>query len=94
VNADVEHWDFGEDRWDLICLLYMGGAKNVDVLHRALRRGGVLVVEYAPGEQEKKGALASSFTQGWKVLRSEEVEARPDFGVAVAHVVRLVVEKE
>jgi hypothetical protein len=41
----MEDLDFGERRWDMILLSYVGGREMTDVFQRALKLGGVLVIE-------------------------------------------------
>jgi predicted O-methyltransferase YrrM len=41
----MEDFDFGERRWDLILLSYVGGREMPEVFERALKPGGVLVIE-------------------------------------------------
>jgi hypothetical protein len=41
----IEDLEFGESRRDLIVLSYVGGREMADVIQRALKPGGVLVIE-------------------------------------------------
>src|SRR6476646_7374483 len=41
----MEDYDFGQNRWDMILLSYVGGREFAAKLQRALKPGGVIVVE-------------------------------------------------
>jgi SAM-dependent methyltransferase len=105
IEANVDTWDFGTDRWDLIAFIYTGGVEAATVarVEQAIRKGGLVVVEYVPkggsvtGRSARHAAaapVASLFAkERWKVLRDEEVEDQPDFGKGRAMVRRFVAER-
>jgi SAM-dependent methyltransferase len=100
IVADVDHWDWGKGRWDLICLIYAGG-REVDKIRTALAPGGLVVIEFFMKEAVKDigidgfdpGELPLLFKDGFKVLRYDEVEEKPDWGPAKAKLVRFVAQK-
>ncbi len=91
INADVDSFDYGEDRWDLICFIYMGMPDQVDVLRKALRKGGLVVVEFAGDGAD--AVTPAGFKDGFRLLFDERVEGVPDFGKRKRQLVRLVAQK-
>jgi SAM-dependent methyltransferase len=94
----TEDFDFGERRWDLILLSYVGGRGMTDILQRALKPGGVLVIEGFHRDATKNGPiggavvfdtgeLPSLFPQ-LRVVRYEEPVADADFGQVKVRLVR------
>src|SRR5437867_1731101 len=55
-----EDFDFGERRWDLILLSYAGGREMPDVIQRALKPGGILVIEGAHRDATKSGNIGGA----------------------------------
>ena len=99
----VEDFDFGEKRWDLILLSYVGVRGDEAKLMRALKPGGVVVVEGFHRDATKgrsigggvvfdTGELVKLFT-GLRVVRYEEPVVTPDFGSGTMRVVRYCGEK-
>jgi 2-polyprenyl-3-methyl-5-hydroxy-6-metoxy-1,4-benzoquinol methylase len=99
----MEDFDFGERRWDLILLSYVGGRGMTDVLQRALKPGGVLVIEAFHRDATRSGSiggdvvfdtgeLPSLFPQ-FRVARYEEPIADADFGQVTVRVVRYCGER-
>ena len=96
----TEDFDFGERRWDLILLSYtVGGREIPNVLQKALKPGGVLIIEsflhdvtegatigFDPGELPKFYPLL-------RVVRYEEPLANPDFGTGKMRLVRYCAER-
>jgi ubiquinone/menaquinone biosynthesis C-methylase UbiE len=104
VNADLEKYDFGKDRWDLVTLIYAGD--NVDEVKRilpSLKKGGLFVCEYfhADSDAAKSGAggwatgkLAELFKDGFKIIRDDVVEDNADWaGQRKTKLVRFVAQK-
>lgn len=95
--ATIDGFDYGEDRWDLILLSYAGAGPSVERLERALKPGGILVVEAfhedalkslrIGGSLFKNGQLPHMFP-GLRTVRYEEPIAMPDFAARPARVVR------
>jgi len=102
IQADVDRWDLGTARWDLVTLIYAGdNAARIPAIQRSVRRGGLFVCEYfhADSAPAKAGAggwdtgeLATLFA-GWTILRDEVVEATADFTLRPQKLVRFVAQK-
>jgi SAM-dependent methyltransferase len=93
-----EKFDFGDKRWDLILISYAGGRGMTDPLQRALRPGGILVIEsfhhdatkgssIGEGVVFRTGELPNLFPE-LRVVRYEEPVVKADFGPNVTRVVR------
>ena len=100
---EMETFDFGEQRWDLILLSYVGGRDMTGVLQRALKPGGVLVVEAFHRDATKgrsiggdvvfdTGELPALYKQ-LRVVRYEEPMAIGDFGQQKVRLVRYCGER-
>jgi SAM-dependent methyltransferase len=99
----TEDFDFGERRWDLILLSYVGGRGTTDVLQRALKPGGVLVIEGFHRDATKSGPIGGAvvFDTGelpplfpqLRVVRYEEPVADADFGQIKVRLVRYCGER-
>jgi SAM-dependent methyltransferase len=105
-NAEIkgmEDFDFGERRWDMIVLSYVGGREMTDVLQRSLKPGGVLVIEAFHRDATKNGSIGGAvvFDTGelpalypqLRVVRYEEPMAIADFGQNKERVVRYCGER-
>jgi SAM-dependent methyltransferase len=98
-----EDFDFGESRWDLILLSYAGGREMPAVLEKALKPGGVLVIEAFHRDATKLGPIGGSvvFDTGelpviypqLRVVRYEEPLAIADFGLQKMRLVRYCAER-
>ena len=106
LNTEVkrmEDFDFGERRWDLILLSYVGGREMAEVLQRALKPGGVLVIEAFHRDATRDLTIGSArvFDTGelpglyrqLRVVRYEEPVNDADFGRARARLVRYCGER-
>jgi ketosteroid isomerase-like protein len=103
VSADIDTWDFGKDRWDLVTLIYAGDdAKLVDKIKPSLRKGGLFICEYfhADSDAAKAGAggwptgkLASLFASGYTILRDDVVDDTADYSLRKQKLVRFVAQK-
>ncbi len=104
VQADLDTWDLGTNKWDLVTLIYAGSdAKMVERIKPSLKKGGLFVCEYFSAESEvsKSGAggwgngeLAALFKDGYKILRDEIVEDNADWaGMRKTKLVRFVAQK-
>jgi SAM-dependent methyltransferase len=101
VTTD-EKFDFGENRWDLILLSYAGCAALAPTVERALKPGGILIVEAFHTDALKTmkiggslcstGELPHTF-QGLRTVRYEEPIAKPDWAPSAARVVRFYAVK-
>lgn len=102
IVGDADAFEMGTATYDLIALMYVGGAELSDRIKTALKPGGVVVVEYFHKDMEAQfhhpmgafgtGELEGLFS-GYKVLRSEVVEDMADFGEKKAKLVRFVAQK-
>lgn len=100
VIADIDEWDFGEDRFDLVTLIYAGDdAKWIHKIKASLRKGGLLVVEgwakVSPDSPRgfEQGQLARLF-DGFEILRDEIVEDAPDWAWDTGKLARFVARKK
>lgn len=98
VLASDEDFQFGEAQWDLITLIYVIEKRSVHRVRRALKPGGLVVIEAghksasgAPFEYESKELLR--IFEGFRILRYEEPVSVPDWGKEPIRLVRLVAEK-
>lgn len=99
----IEDFDFGYRRWDLILLCYVSDRDKEAVIQRALKPGGVLVIEGFHRDATKgnsigggvvfdTGQLPTLFPQ-LRVVRYEEPMADADFGSGKVRVVRYCGER-
>ena len=94
----MENFDFGERRWDLILLSYVGGRQITDKVQRALKPGGILVIEGFHRDATRDGPIGAGvvFDTGelpplfprLRVVRYEEPVAEADFGQIKVRLVR------
>jgi SAM-dependent methyltransferase len=99
----MEDFDFGDRRWDMIVLSYVGGREMTDALQRALKPGGVLVIEAFHRDATKGGPIGGAvvFDTGelpalypqLLVVRYEEPMAIADFGQKKERIVRYCGER-
>jgi hypothetical protein len=100
---EKSEFDFGENRWDLILISYAGGRGLTDRVQRALKPGGILLVEAFHRDATKgrcigggvvfdTGELPSLFS-GLRVIRYEEPVETADFGQERARLVRYCAAK-
>jgi len=105
IRAEIttfEQFDFGEARWDLIVLTYEPTKAIAPKVERALKPGGAVIVEDRhldtrrvwPAGTFNNNELVSLFP-GLRVLRYEDVWARPDWSAKKIdeRLVRLIAEK-
>ena len=103
VSADIDTWDFGTARWDLVTLIYAGDdAKLVEKIKPSLRKGGLFICEYfhADSDAAKAGAggwatgkLAGLFASGYTILRDDVVDDTADYSLRKQKLVRFVAQK-
>jgi SAM-dependent methyltransferase len=101
LNAEVkgtEDFDFGDRRWDMIVVCYVGGRDFAAQLQHALKPGGVLVIEafhrdatqgrsIGGGVVFDTGQLPALFPQ-LRSVRYEEPMETADFGMQKVRLVR------
>lgn len=102
LETTFEQFDFGENAWDLIVITYEPTKAIAPKITGALRPGGIVVIEDRhidtrrvwPTGTFRDNELASLFP-GLRVIRYEDVWARPDWsaGKVDERLVRLAAEK-
>jgi 2-polyprenyl-3-methyl-5-hydroxy-6-metoxy-1,4-benzoquinol methylase len=94
----MEDFDFGQSRWDLILLSYVGARGLTEKVQQALKPGGVVVIEGFHRDATKNatiggavvfdsGELPSLFPK-LRQVRYEEPVADADFGAGKVRIVR------
>jgi len=104
IQADMEHWDYGVERWDLVTMIYAGDDPQiVERLQRSIKRGGLFVLEFFADDGKPtrfthggwpRGALARLFAGNWELVRDDVVEDIADWGLKKAMLVRFVARKK
>ena len=99
----MEDFNFGESRWDLIVLSYVGARELSDIVPRSLRAGGVLVMEAFHRDATKGRPIGGavvfdpaelpSLFKPLRVVRYQEPLQIADFGLERVHLVQLCAEK-
>jgi SAM-dependent methyltransferase len=102
VVDNLDHYQLGNNKWDLIALFYMHAwyqgtrPENPRRLAAALKPGGVLVIEGFAGPQKfmfQPNELLHDFG-GLLVLRYEDTEDEAEWAPGhQSHIIRLVAEK-
>jgi hypothetical protein len=103
VLADIDEYDFGTARWDLVTMIYAGNNQGwIERIKPSIKPGGLFVLEFFykdPADSNAgdftgigEGELASAFA-GWQILRDEVVEDVADCGKTKAKLVRFVARK-
>lgn len=101
VIQDIDTYDFGTAKWDLVTMIYAGSkAKTIDKIKPSIKKGGLFVVEFFHKEATsgtgiggfESGALAKQF-EGWKILTDVVVEDIADWGLRKTKVVRFTAQK-
>lgn len=103
VMADIDTWDFGTNRWDLISMIYPGENHEpwIEKSKVALKKNGLFVLEFFAGDPAdpaeggyQPGQLAKMFSDpAFQVLRDDTFEGTPDWAVDHAKLVRFVARK-
>jgi ubiquinone/menaquinone biosynthesis C-methylase UbiE len=99
VNVNIDEYDFGKNKWDLVTMIYAGNKEAwIEKIKPSLRPGGLFVVEFfAQGPDDDggfaPGQLAKLFATGFEILRDEVVEDAPDWALDRAKLVRFVARK-
>jgi SAM-dependent methyltransferase len=99
VTANIDEWDFGVDRFDLVTLLYAGDdAKWFAKIKASLRVDGLVVVEgWAQAAPDSPigfaaGQLSRLFAD-YTIVRDEVIEDVPDWARDKGTLVRFVARK-
>jgi SAM-dependent methyltransferase len=101
--AKAEAFDWGDSAWDLIVLSSVGAREFTTQAMRALRPGGMLVVEAFHRDATKSGPIGGAVVfdtnelltlfSTLRVVRYEDTTAPADFGRGETRVVRLAAVK-
>ncbi|GAB3582213.1 class I SAM-dependent methyltransferase [Hymenobacter daeguensis] len=106
--ADMAKYDWGTNKWDLIVLSYAGGRDYADRVMRALKPGGIVVLEAFHMDATKRlqvvggdyrvffntNELPRRYTAaGLKILRYEEPIGTADFTKEQLRLVKMVAQK-
>lgn len=103
VLADLDTYDFGTERWDLVTMIYAGADLGwIERIKPSVKPGGLFVLEFfekdpdGPGTGSivgvERGQLAPIFA-GWEILRDEAVEDVADWGERPAKLIRFVARR-
>ena len=104
VLSSTEDFDFGQDQWDLVAIIYGGGRQDeIARAAKGLKRGGHLVIEgflgtatTGPGSGvtfDRQFLYEKARAAGLEVVRYEEPQARADYGDASMRPVRFLARK-
>lgn len=98
-----DEFEWGENRWDLIVLSYVGVRQNAERVARALKPGGMVVIEGFHRDATKTRSIGGAVVfdsnellrlfAGLRTRAYEDASARADFGSEVTPLVRLCAEK-
>lgn len=101
--AKATDFQWGTEQWDLIVLSYVGGRAYVTDVQRALRPGGMVLLEAFHRDATKTSSIGGAVVfetnellqlfPGFRVVRYDDVEAPADFGRGATRVVRLAARK-
>jgi SAM-dependent methyltransferase len=106
VQEDANRYDWGKNKWDLIVLSYAGGREYGPVVARALKKGGIVVLEGFHSDAAKTTKIGEDVVfntdelkklygaAGLKILRYEEPVRTADFSKKELKLVRLVAQKQ
>jgi SAM-dependent methyltransferase len=101
VLADIDTWDLGKDRWDLVTLIYAGSNHAlIERIKPSIKKGGWFVAEFFGKDATagtgiggfSPGELAALFP-GWKIEKDEVVEDVADWGLRKQKVARFAAQK-
>jgi hypothetical protein len=97
VQADIDAYDYGVAKWDLITEIYVPNpVARAGKIKAGLRPGGLFVLEFFLDEGDggvKPAELRAQFAAGFDIVRDEVVDDRPDWGQDRAKLVRFVARK-
>lgn len=103
IEADIDAYDYGVAKWDLITMVYEGTSPaRIEKIKPALKKGGLFVFEYFHADSDiaktgaggaKDGELAAEFKDGFKILRDEVVDDVADWSMRKTKLVRFVAQK-
>jgi 2-polyprenyl-3-methyl-5-hydroxy-6-metoxy-1,4-benzoquinol methylase len=97
LTKDV-NFEFGQEQWDLIALIYPMEKRSYAKVYEALKPGGIVVVEGfhqdVPGRRVTYASneLIERFS-GFTILRYQDEIGIADWGTKIARLVKLVAQK-
>ena len=101
--AREEDFDWGSAKWDLIVISYVGARAVADKTVRALRPGGMVIVEAFHRDATNNGPIGEGVVfdtnellqlfKDLRIIRYEDAKAVGDFGLKETRVVRLAAIK-
>lgn len=101
VEADIDTYDLGKEKWDLVTLIYAGSdPKLIERIKPSIKKGGWIVVEFFGKEATAgtgvggfaPGELAAAFP-GWTIERDEVVDDIADWRLRKVKVARFAARK-
>ncbi len=101
VQADIDTYDLGKDKWDLVTLIYAGNdPAMIEKIKASVKKGGLIVIEFFHKEATAgtgiggfaDGELATQLA-GWKIIKDEVVEDIADWGLRKTKLVRFTAQK-
>ncbi|MFT3711176.1 MAG: class I SAM-dependent methyltransferase [Archangium sp.] len=101
--ADADAYDYGTAKWDLVALIYVGGADLAAKVDASLKPGGLVVVEFFHKDMEgphghSMGAFATGELKqlfaGYEIIRDEVVDDVAEWGGQRSKLVRFVARKK
>lgn len=102
VQGDIDTYDFGTNKWDLISMIYPGDNHEpwIEKAKVGLKKNGLFVLEFFAGDPADPddggympGQLAKLFADGFTILRDDTFEGTPDWAMDHAKLVRFVAKK-
>lgn len=98
VNTNIETYDFGVNRWDLVTMIYAtSNAKWIERIKPSLKPGGLFVLEFFFNDGTEEGGFTSGelakLFAGFEILRDQVVEDVPDWARDRAQLVRFVARR-
>ncbi|MBV8748295.1 MAG: class I SAM-dependent methyltransferase, partial [Candidatus Eremiobacteraeota bacterium] len=104
IEADMDTYDLGKDKWDLVTMIYCGTNKKVvEKIKPSLKKGGLFVTEYFHEDSDagkagaggwKTGELKALFADGYDILRDDVVDDIADWTMRKQKLVRFVARKK
>ncbi len=102
IVDNIETWDMGTAKWDLVTMIYAGSdAKLIARAQAAVKPGGLFVIEYFHADGTAgvgvggftTDQLTTAFASGWKIITDEVVEDTADFSLRTTKLVRFTAQK-
>jgi len=94
VLADLNKYDFGRARWDLVTMLYAGNDLGwINKIKDALKPGGLFVVEYFYGKSGFTTGQLKNLFKGWDIVTDQVTRGIADWGRRETKLVRFVARK-